>query len=94
MEQKKIDAFLALVAEKIRNQYNYNLKTNIVAGIVKESDCEGDAIETGVASAINSYLHWNPDKMFAMAVRILEEANLHPEAKHLSEFSRPIIAGE
>ncbi len=79
----ELDCLLAAVKKSAIEQYNYNIRSNLPAGIVAVDDLVDHALQHGVVKGA-AYLHQRTcEKTVAIAVDILSDSNCHTEAAAL-----------
>ncbi|MDE2105878.1 MAG: hypothetical protein KGL39_52130 [Patescibacteria group bacterium] len=85
MKNEKIEAFLALVRDRIYKQYEYDCTKNVECGVttLAEAQTGENAIKCGLVSAVGHLVKWSVEDAIEIAADILEDVNAHPEAAEL-----------
>jgi hypothetical protein len=78
-----LNRLLTVIREKAQRQFEYNERTNIPTGIIKEDESVGLALEQAIVGAWNELHGWTCEDAIRLAHSVLEDANCHTEAARL-----------
>lgn len=84
--EQKLEILLNEIKKSARNQFEYNLKSNVPAGALKIEDCAENGLIKGAVHAVSAFNKWETSKAIRFAYDILEDSNCHTEAKSLAPF--------
>jgi len=87
-DAEKVVRLLNLIREKFKDQYFYNLQTNVPRGLVTMEQAGAQALLVAMSAAWNTFHEWNAGDAVDLAEAVLEDANCHACVKVLNEAAK------
>lgn len=81
--EASLKAVLETLTRNARQQFEYNLSTNVEKGILKLEDCAENAVVRGIVSAVSHRNHFCIEPTIELAMAMLLDVNADAEAKLL-----------
>jgi hypothetical protein len=82
----QLNVLIESLNKRFRDQLQYNIDYNLLAGLVKKEDLVNHAIENALVGTASKFNQWDCEKAIRFAHHILEDSNCHGEAKELNKF--------
>ena len=80
IESEKIGKFIGNLSEKCFNQLTYDVYTNVPTGVLTRDEVSGNALKSGIVSALGNLLDWDIDATLKFCADLCDDVNAHEEA--------------